>query len=60
MLPAARPKLPSDFEEATWAKLRNAVQAVHAKRAVSCSLEELYRVRDRSIARSRTLATATQ
>lgn len=42
---AAKPKLPSDFEEATWSKLRDAVQAVHAKRAVSCSLEELYRVR---------------
>lgn len=34
-----------DFEAATWSKLREAVQAVHGKRPVSVSLEELYRVR---------------
>lgn len=44
-LRAVKPKLPADFEDVTWAKLRDAVQAVNSKRAVSCSLEELYRVR---------------
>eukprot|EP00241_Pyramimonas_parkeae_P003213 CAMPEP_0114239402 /NCGR_PEP_ID=MMETSP0058-20121206/8441_1 /TAXON_ID=36894 /ORGANISM="Pyramimonas parkeae, CCMP726" /LENGTH=764 /DNA_ID=CAMNT_0001351581 /DNA_START=97 /DNA_END=2391 /DNA_ORIENTATION=+ len=38
-----KPKLPEDFEEITWAKLKNAVAAVQAKQPVSCSLEELYR-----------------
>jgi hypothetical protein len=41
---AAKPKLPADFEETTWAKLQAAVRAVHSKSPVSCSLEELYRV----------------
>jgi len=43
--PAAKPKLPADFEETTWSKLQAAVRAVHNKQPVSCSLEELYRVR---------------
>ncbi|CAI7830140.1 unnamed protein product, partial [Closterium sp. NIES-54] len=38
-----KPQLPPDYEETTWAKLREAVTAIHEKRAVSCSLEELYR-----------------
>ncbi|BDA50712.1 Cullin-4 [Coccomyxa sp. Obi] len=38
----SRPQLPADFEARTWGKLREAVLAVHAKRPVSCSLEELY------------------
>eukprot|EP00897_Mesotaenium_endlicherianum_P001162 jgi/Mesen1/11046/ME000099S10492 len=38
-----RPKLPEDFEEVTWAKIRGAVQAIHHKQSVACSLEELYR-----------------
>ena len=42
---AGKPQLPVDFEDATWSKLREAVQAVHGKRPVSVSLEELYRVR---------------
>ena len=42
---AAKPRLPDDFEAKTWARLQDAVQAVHQKRPVSCSLEELYRVR---------------
>ena len=42
---AAKPQLPADFEATTWSKLREAVQAVHGKRPVSVSLEELYRVR---------------
>lgn len=39
----SKPKLPADFEATTWAKLQNAVRAVHNKQPVSCSLEELYR-----------------
>ncbi|KAK9797070.1 hypothetical protein WJX73_002435 [Symbiochloris irregularis] len=39
----SKPKLPQDFEATTWAKLQAAVQAVHEKRAVAYSLEELYR-----------------
>ncbi len=42
---AGKPKLPDGFEAETWAKLQDAVHAVHDKRPVSCSLEELYRVR---------------
>ncbi|GFH30551.1 CULLIN_2 domain-containing protein, partial [Haematococcus lacustris] len=38
----AKPELPANFEEETWSKLRQAVQAINAKQAVSCSLEELY------------------
>jgi len=41
---AEQPKLPANFEADTWAKLEDAVDAVHCKRTVSCSLEELYRV----------------
>jgi hypothetical protein len=40
-----QPKLPENFERDTWAKLEDAVDAVHCKRTVACSLEELYRVR---------------
>ena len=42
---AAKPALPVDFEEATWTKLKDAVHAVHEKRRISTSLEELYMVR---------------
>lgn len=38
-----KPKLPADFEERTWSKLKSAVAAVHAKIPVNCSMEELYR-----------------
>ncbi|KAL3702128.1 hypothetical protein R1sor_020150 [Riccia sorocarpa] len=38
-----KPKLPTNFEEVTWAKIREAVMAIHLKQPVSCSLEELYR-----------------
>lgn len=41
---AAKPELPPNFEEVTWAKLQDAVRAVHEKRPVACSLEELYAV----------------
>lgn len=40
-----KPKLPANFEEDTWAKLKAAVKAVHNKQPVAASLEELYRVR---------------
>lgn len=38
-----KPTLPSNFEEDTWAKLRDAVVAVHNKAPVATSLEELYK-----------------
>ena len=38
-----KPKIPENFEAETWAKLRAAVRAVHAKQAVGHSFEELYR-----------------
>ncbi len=41
---ADKPKLPNNFEEVTWAKIKEAVTAIHLKQPVSCSLEELYRV----------------
>ncbi|GFR43674.1 hypothetical protein Agub_g4782, partial [Astrephomene gubernaculifera] len=37
-----KPELPANFEEATWSKLRDCIDAVHCKRPVACSLEELY------------------
>lgn len=39
-----KPKLPKDFEEVTWVKIKEAVTAIHLKQPVNCSLEELYRV----------------
>jgi len=42
---AAKPGLPPSFEADTWARLSTAVQAIHGKRPVNCSLEDLYRVR---------------
>jgi len=39
----SKPKLPENFEAETWQKLQAAVHAVHAKRTVGHSLEELYR-----------------
>lgn len=41
---AVKPKLPHDFEEKTWEKLKGAVHAVQHKRSVTSSLEDLYRV----------------
>jgi len=38
-----KPKIPENFEQTTWEKLRTAVRAVFAKQAVGHSLEELYR-----------------
>ncbi|XP_002972211.2 cullin-4 [Selaginella moellendorffii] len=37
-----KPKLPANFEDATWDKIRAAVSAIHVKQPVSCSLEQLY------------------
>jgi len=44
---AVKPKLPEDFEDITWEKLRAAILAVEHKAPVNCSLEELYKVRVR-------------
>ena len=44
VISAEKPKLPVDFEEKTWSKLKEAVKAVHEKRRIEYSLEELYRV----------------
>ena len=41
----AKVTLPENFEDTTWEKLKLAVEAVHRKKAVNSSLEELYRVR---------------
>jgi cullin-4 len=38
-----QPKLPDDFEDSTWTKLRAAVVAIQNKEPVSTSREELYR-----------------
>lgn len=37
------PKLPADFADATWAKLKDAVVAIFNQQPVATSLEELYR-----------------
>lgn len=37
------PKLPADFADATWAKLKHAVVAIFNQQPVATSLEELYR-----------------
>ena len=39
-----KPKLPSDFGETAWIKLRASVVAVHGKTAVPTSREELYQL----------------
>lgn len=41
----SQPKLPENYEEITWTKLKAAVQAVHRKTAIEISKEELYRVK---------------
>ncbi|XP_052215829.1 cullin-4A-like [Dreissena polymorpha] len=37
-----KPKLPENYQQETWGKLREAVDAIHASRAICLSLEELY------------------
>ncbi len=44
MMLAVKPQLPLDFEAIAWGKLKEAVSAIHAKRPVSYSFEELYKV----------------
>ena len=44
---AAAPTLPPDFEDATWARLAAAVDAVFGERPAAASFEDLYRVRER-------------
>jgi hypothetical protein len=41
---AAGPKLPENFKEDTWTKLKTAVQAILQHEAVQSSLEELFQV----------------
>ena len=38
-----KPKLADSFEKDTLAKLMDAVDAVHSKKAANCSFEELYK-----------------
>ncbi|CAI0545033.1 unnamed protein product [Linum tenue] len=38
----AKPTLPSNFEENTWAKLQSAIKAIFLKQPASCELENLY------------------
>lgn len=38
-----KPHLPENFKEATWEKLKEAVQAIHNKKFVIYSSEELYK-----------------
>lgn len=38
----SKPELPDNFEQLKWVQLQDAINAVHQKRAVSTSLEELY------------------
>ncbi|CAI9782156.1 unnamed protein product [Fraxinus pennsylvanica] len=38
----AKPTLPTDFEENTWAKLKSAIRAIFLKQPDPCDLERLY------------------
>ncbi|KAK3205036.1 hypothetical protein Dsin_019082 [Dipteronia sinensis] len=42
----AKPTLPTNFEEDTWATLKSAIQAIFLKRPDSCDLEKLYQAVD--------------
>ncbi|CAH1781894.1 unnamed protein product [Owenia fusiformis] len=37
-----KPKLPDNYQEQTWEKLKESVQAIHNSTAITSSLEELY------------------
>jgi len=39
-----KPKLPENFQQDTWQKLREAVEAIHKSHSIKSSLEELYKV----------------
>ncbi|KAK4399362.1 Cullin-4 [Sesamum angolense] len=41
-VPAAKPTLPSNFEENTWATLKSAINAIFLKQPDPCDLEKLY------------------
>ena len=41
---ADKPKLPDNFQQETWQKLREAVDAIHKSHSIKSSLEELYKV----------------
>ena len=38
-----KPNLPDNYKESTWEKLKEAVEAIHASKSISSSLEELYK-----------------
>lgn len=40
----AKPTLPTNFEEDTWAKLKSAISAIFLKQPDPCDLEKLYQV----------------
>jgi hypothetical protein len=40
----AKPTLPTNFEEDTWAKLQSAIKAIFLKQPALCDLEKLYQV----------------
>ena len=37
-----KPKLPDNYQQETWVKLQEAVNAIHTSHAIRSSLEELY------------------
>jgi len=39
-----KPKLPENFQQETWQKLREAIDAIHKSHSIKSSLEELYKV----------------
>jgi hypothetical protein len=39
-----QPKLPTNFEEDTWAILKDAITAIFLKQKLSCDVEKLYQV----------------
>ena len=41
---ADKPKLPENFQQETWEKLKEAVEAIHKSHSIKSSLEELYKV----------------
>jgi hypothetical protein len=41
---AVKPKVPDNFENDIWEKLRKAVDSIHESKPVPDSLEELYKV----------------
>lgn len=43
-LPEAKPTLPTNFEENTWATLKSAISAIFLKQRNPCDLEALYQV----------------